>query len=278
MVPALTTVTCLITLLITLVLPVVVIVLLCRKHPGEKLFSAWFWGAMGFFVTQMVIRVPILAILQSQSWFAAFAQNSLFLYAFLLAFTAGLFELAGRFVVAKILSKNLTYRRSLAAGLGHGGIESMLLVGVSYIANLLFIFTINNGTLDMAIAELANIGTDVSGLIQIQETMIQSSPVLFLLAGYERILTIIAHSAMSMIVCYSMYRGKPLQGALLCLGIHTFLDLTAGIQMLNPGSQGLVYGLIYGILTLMAIISILIIVNIRRRWKEKEVNYESERA
>jgi hypothetical protein len=62
------------------------------------------------------------------------------------------------------------------------------------------------------------------------------------------------------------------------LGIHTFLDLTAGIQMLNPGSQGLVYGLIYGILTLMSIISILIIVNIRRRWMEKEVNYESESA
>ena len=137
MVPVSTILSCAFSLLVSLVLPVAVLIAFAAKYRRQGIASAWFLGAAGFFVTQILIRVPILAALQSQPWFLSFFQNHLFLYAFSLAFTAGLFELAGRFAVAKLLRKNLTFKRSLAAGLGHGGIEAMVLVGMTYVNNLI---------------------------------------------------------------------------------------------------------------------------------------------
>lgn len=265
---------CMITLVVALVLPVAVISVFSFRNKGKKLPSAWLLGAAGFLVTQMVIRVPVLMVLQTQPWFVSFGENNPFLYAFVLAFTAGLFELAGRFAVAKLMGKNLTYKRSLAAGLGHGGIEAMILVGIAYLNNILYIFMINSGTFDTVVAQAAQTGADVSALMQLKDQLISTSPALFLLGGFERCLAMTAHAAMSLIVCYGVYTRKPLKGALLCLGIHTFLDLTAGISMLigTKLSQRAAYFIIYAILTVMAALSVWIILKIRSQWNKKEVN------
>lgn len=275
MVSNLTLIGCFCTLFVSLLLPVILILLFCNKHKGQKLFSAWVLGAAGFFVTQIVIRVPILTMLQSQPGFAGFAEDHMFLYAFGLAFTAGLFELVGRFAVAKLMEKNLSYHRSLAAGLGHGGIEAVLIVGITYLNNLLYIFMINSGTFDAMVAQAAQTGVDVSALLLVKESLISTSPVLFFLGGFERILTMIVHTAMTLLVCYGVHTGKALKYSLLCLGLHTFIDLTAGISLLTEKglSQGTVYCIIYAILTAVAAVSLISIRNIRRRWQESEGNY-----
>jgi len=271
MVPALTIVFCIFTLLVSLVLPVATLVFFAIKHKKQGILSAWLLGAAGFFVTQILIRLPILTVLQSQSWFIAFSQKHLFLYAFSLAFTAGLFELAGRFVVAKLLSKNLTSNRALAAGMGHGGIEAMVLIGMSYVNNLLYIAMINSGAFDGIIAQTAAMGVDTAQLELIRTQLVAASPTLFALAGVERILTMIAHAAMSMIVCYGVAHKKLLPCLLLCLGIHTAIDLTAGLSLALP--QSIAYPVIYVILAAVAVVSILVIRKLRSSWKpEKEVS------
>ena len=226
-------------------------------------------------MTQILIRLPILTALQSQSWFVSFANSHLFGYAFALAFTAGLFELAGRFGVAKLLRKKLTWNRTLAAGLGHGGIEAMLLIGMTYVNNLAYIAMINSGTFDATLAQTAAMGVDVTQLELVKQQLISMSPALFLLAGFERILAMTGHVAMSLMVCYGVASGKPGKAALVCLGIHTLMDLTAGISLLiGKGlSQTAAYGIIYAILVVMAVLSIFVIRNIRRKWSETEVDY-----
>ncbi len=272
MISSMTLIACFVTLFIALLLPVIAISVLSFQHKGGKMISAWILGAAGFVVTQLLIRLPILTALQNQPWFMSFSENNGFLFAFGLAFTAGLFELAGRFVVAKLMQKNLNYHRSLAAGLGHGGIEAMILVGITYLNNILYIFMINSGTFDAVVNEAVAAGVDVSALLLVKDQLISASPALFLLAGSERILAMIAHLAMSLLVCHGVYTGKPLKSALICLGIHTLLDLTAGISMLiGKGlSQTAAYVIIYAILTVMAVLSVLIIRKIRRSWLETE--------
>lgn len=273
MVPALTVVFCVVTLLISLILPVAVLILMHRKYKGEKIIPAWLLGAAGFFVTQMLIRLPILTALQNMGWFEEFSRNHLFLYAFSLAFTAGLFELAGRFAVAKLLYKNLTYRRSLAAGLGHGSIEAMVLVGMTYVNNLIYIAMINSGAFDTLLAQTAAAGIDISQLELIRTQFLTMSPAVFLLAGYERLLTMAAQTAMSMIVCYGVARQKILPCLLACLGIHTLLDLTAGLSMVLP--QNILYPVIYTILTAAAVISLLILRKFHQTWTETEVFHDA---
>lgn len=266
MIPTATVFACITTLLISLVLPVLILIVYAAKNKNSGIVSAWFLGAAGFFVTQILIRLPILTILQGQSWFLSFSQNHLFGYAFALAFTAGLFELAGRFVVAKLMRKNLTYGRSLAAGLGHGGIEAMILIGTTYVSNLVLIFMINSGAFDTLLSETAAMGADVSALELIRDQLIHTSPALFLLAGFERLLAMTGHVAMSVLVCYGVAHKKTGICVLLCLGIHTLMDLTAGISLALP--QDIAYPIIYAILIVMAAMSVLILKCIRRNWKE----------
>ncbi len=266
MVSLMTVMACVITLLISLVLPFAVLLGMEIKNKRQGIASAWFLGAAGFFVTQILIRLPLLTVLQSLEGFAAFAQNNPFLYAFGLAFTAGLFELAGRLGVAKLLEKKMTWKRALAAGLGHGGIEAVLLIGMTYINNLLFIVLINTGLFDKLIAMTADSAVVAEQLELIRTQLVGVSPVLFLLAGYERILTMIGHTAMSVLVCYGIAHKKLGICVLLCLGLHTLTDLTAGLTLVLP--QETVYPVIYTILTVMAVIYVVILREVRRRWKD----------
>ena len=186
MVPMMTIIACVITLTVTLVLPVAVLIVFAGKNKKQGIVSAWLLGAAGFFVTQILIRVPVLTALQGQNWFTGFSQNHLFLYAFALAFTAGLFELAGRFGAAKCLAKKLTWKRALAAGLGHGGIEAMLLIGMAYVNNLAYIAMINTGSFDTALVQTASMGMDVSQLEMIRTQLLEMPSAIFLLGGFER--------------------------------------------------------------------------------------------
>lgn len=272
MVPVTTVIACVVTLLISLVLPVGILIGYAVKNKKKGIVSAWLLGAAGFFVTQILIRLPILTILQGQSWFGDFAQKNLFLYAFSLAFTAGLFELAGRFGVAKLMRRNLNWKRSLAAGLGHGGIEAMLLIGMTYVNNLIYIAMINSGYFDYLIAQTAGLGVDISQLELIRSQLVGMHPVMFLLAGLERILAMTAHVAMSVLVCYGIANHKTGICVLLCLGIHTFIDLTAGITLVLP--QNIAYPVVYVILIAVAVVSVLILKHIHRNWKE--VSHDSE--
>lgn len=273
MVPALSVCFCILTLFVSLILPVLVLIVFAVRYKKQGILSAWLVGASGFLVTQVLIRLPILTALQSQSWFLTFAQNHLFGYAFSLAFTAGLFELAGRFAAAKIMQKNLTFRRSLAAGLGHGGIEAMILVGMTYVSNLIYIIMINSGYFDYLIAQTAGLGVDISQLELIRTQLMSTSPVLFALAGFERVLAMTAHAAMSLTVCYGVAHKKVLPAILICMGIHTLMDLSAGLQLILP--QTVAYPIIYTILIVMAAISLVLIRKICRRWK-KEVPHDPE--
>lgn len=274
-----TIIACIISLLISLVLPIAALLFVAARNKQQGIVSAWLLGAAGFFVTQMLIRVPVLMVLQSQSWFAAFSQNHLFLYAFSLAFTAGLFELAGRFGVAKLLKKRgLTFHRSLTAGLGHGGIEAILLVGMTYVNNLIYIFMIQTGSFDALLSQVAGNELAIAQLQTIREQLLTTSPILFLLGGFERLLAMVSHTAMSTLVCYGVAHRKTLPCLALCLGIHTLMDLTAGISLLigNGLSQTAAYIIIYTILTIAAGASLFILRKLHCCWQKEEDSYDSE--
>lgn len=264
MVPVMAIITCTVTLLISLVLPIGVLIGLEHKNKKQGIDSAWLLGAAGFFIPQILIRLPLLTFLQSRSDFAAYARNNPFIYSFSLAFTAGLFELAGRLGAAKLMEKKMTWKRAVAAGLGHGGIESMLLIGVTYINNLLYIGLINLGLFDKMLAGIADTGVDISQLELIRTQLAGTAPAVFLLAGYERILTMVGHTAMSVLICYGMAHKKLGICILLCLGLHTLIDLTAGLSLVLP--QNMAYPIIYAILTVMALLSVVILKQIRNRW------------
>lgn len=266
MVSAATIIAVLVTLFVTLILPIIVYVIYGMKNKGKGVWTAWLLGAAGFFVFQIIIRMPILSIVSILPGFMNFVTEHFIVYSLLLAFTAALFEVAGRYIVARILSKNLTCEKSFAAGLGHGSIEAMLVIGVTYINNLLYSIMINTGAYDVMVEQAAALGVDVSQLWVVKDSLINTSPSLFLLAGYERILTVILHIALSMTVCYFVSRKKDIQGILICLVCHLAVDFTAPIMnalatdyLGNVISVTTSYMLVYAFLTVVAAVSVVVI-------------------
>lgn len=263
MVPVINIFACCATCFVALVVPLLTIFLLALRHRGEGMVSGWVLGALGFFIPQMAVRTPILQLL-SPALMAA-SQSHPLLYSLGLAFTAALFELAGRLAVAGVMKKRLTYRRSLAAGLGHGAIEAILLIGVTYVINLYYIFLIQSGAFDGLVAQLSQVEGVAEQMEAVRQSLITTPAWLFLLAGLERLLTMVLHVALSLLVCYSCHRGKTLRRALICLGAHTLVDSVAGVSLVLE--QKIAYGVIYGVLAVMAGLSICTIITIRRRWQ-----------
>ena len=103
MIPAANIFACIVTLFVSLILPIGLLIVYAVKNKGKGIWSAWLLGAAGFFVPQIVIRTPILTWLATKEGFVSFAQSHLLLYALLMAFTAGLFEMAGRLAAAKLM-------------------------------------------------------------------------------------------------------------------------------------------------------------------------------
>jgi len=266
-----------VTLFISLILPVIALIVYAVKNKKQGVFGAWCLGAAGFFVTQIVIRVPILSTLSLMPGFVAFAENNYVIYSLMLGLTAALFEVVGRYASAKILSKNLTFTKGFAAGLGHGGIEAMVLIGMTYVSNLLYVAMINTGAIEGVIAQTEAMGVEVaSEVYALVDTLVNGPAYVYLLAGYERILAMIGHVAMTLVVFYFMSKKEPLKGIGICVLYHFVMDSMVGIigglatpYLGSVVSQNVSYVITYVFLTAMAAVAVVAIVRIRAAWKDE---------
>lgn len=274
MVSTLTTITVGITFCISTLLPVLILVIYGVKNKGKGIWSAGLLGAAGFFVMQIVIRTPIINLLATRQGFVDFASDHFVSYCLIMAFTAALSEVIGRYAVAKLMRKNLTYQRGVAAGMGHGGIEAIVIIGLTYLNNLVYIYMINSGAFDSIVEQTAALGVDTTSLVAIKDSLLHTNPAMFLLAGYERILTIILHIALSLLVCYFVSKKEDIKGILICMACHTLVDFTAPLvngfateYMGNKITTSTAYIIVYVFMTAVAAVSILVIRKIKRAWQ-----------
>lgn len=266
----------LIVFLISVGLPVAGLLFVILKYKGEKLAAAWGIGAAGFIIMQVIIRLPILSVLKTKAWFISFATEHYLLYCLILGCTAALFELAARVAGVLILKKKgLSMRTGVSLGLGHGGIECIVLIGSSYLSNLANILMINTGKYDELIQQTVGYGVDAKVLEDVRQLLISTKPVMYYLAGYERILTMCLHVALTAVVCYFAMKGKTVLGALIAFALHAIVDSLSGILSgLSTSylgaviSQNTAYIIIYIFLTAVAVASIVATVKMCRKMKE----------
>ena len=237
------------TIVLCFLLPALLGLYAARRE--RKLIVPVLLGAAGFALPQLLIRLPLLQLLRLSEGVQAFAAQHTALYGLLLAFTAALFETAGRVCVFRVaLKKRLSYNTGFAAGLGHGGVEAVALVASTYLNYLLC-------------SLLPGLGIPLPDAVSGVLTQLAAVPAAtFLAAGVERAGTILFHIAMSVLVCWFVSRGKTVQGALLVLLIHTILDFVT--VMLSAAGWNL--WAIEGVIGLFALLSLLLLAWVRRRF------------
>ncbi len=196
--------------LLTLLGPFVA-ALVWKRRTGAR-WAHFGAGALTFFVSQIVLRLPWQVPLGL--WLGPRLSGNVpaqIGWAAASALTAALFEEVGRWVAFRWLVKGARAPRDGAMfGLGHGGIESTLLVGI---------------TLSVSAALYALVGTGHGvGLPPEALDKLGSLDLLSASAGaVERILTIPIHVALSMIVLRCFERGRNLWLAVAIAG-HFALD------------------------------------------------------
>lgn len=234
-----------ITLLIVFVFPIGLWIYFYKR---EKISGiAVLVGALTFFVSQIVLRIPLLQLLQSQSFYAVIGKN-IWLNSLFLSLTAGIFEEMGRFLSFKFLLKNkLQWKNGIAFGIGHGGIEAIMLTGLTYLNNLIFSLMINSGAFEQISGTMSPEMSNyiISGLTGTNSFM-------FLVAGMERVFAIIAHIAFSMIVLYGVKYRKNIYVVFAILA-HTLLNAPSVILSHYFGLWGEVYVLLFAVLSIVII-------------------------
>lgn len=194
--------------LIETLLPIVFAFFLIRRLKTS--WKLWFIGAMMFLVS--LIRFPLNNYLTQMIVSGSINRLSYWLIYLIPAITSGLFEETARYIGIKYLINNDSYRTGLTYGAGHGGIESIFLVGL----NVLTIGII--------------LVTNPESLPEMQLYAINSNPwYLPLIGAYERVMAMIIQIALSIMVLETV-RQKKIQFLLLAITIHAainYLSLTA---------------------------------------------------
>jgi uncharacterized membrane protein YhfC len=176
-------------------------------------------GAAAFFLFALVLEQGAHTVVLGR--FALRSKPVLYvLYGVLMA---GLFEETARFISFHILKKRYNVygiNTGLSYGIGHGGIEAILLAGIAMIANIVYGIMMNAGALD-------------EGTLGQVAVLASTAPVMFLVAGLERLSAIAVHISLSVLVFYAVSRRDKWWLYPAAILLHALVDVPAVLMQIG---------------------------------------------
>ena len=197
-----------ITVLFAFILPIgAAIFMVARKLVKLRVILA---GMAVFIIFQPILRILPMSLLQNAYPQLVPQVSGLNLhyviYGFILSLTAGIYEEGGRFLAFTfILKKYRGWHDGLGFGIGHGGAEALIFVGISAVAAL-FTNVLQPG----------------------------QSPWLLAVGGVERLSAMTIQVGLTLLVLYSI-RSKKYSYLLLAVGLHWLVDFVSVMFMVSFG-------------------------------------------
>ncbi len=137
---------------------------------------------------------------------------------------AGVFEEVGRYLMYKSFLKGKTeWKDGIAFGLGHGGIEAILLVGVSNLQAVVMATMVNAGRFGEIAAKLPKETAD-----SILNTLVNTPPIMFAASGVERLFALVLQVFFSLIVLYGIRYRQSIY-LLYAILAHALVDVLAAL-------------------------------------------------
>nr|NLI50579.1 YhfC family intramembrane metalloprotease [Propionibacterium sp.] len=205
-----------VTLVVCFALPLGGLLLVRRRHP--RVGRAFACGALAFFVAQVATRLPLMALVvpglpdPARSVLQSIPGAS---------FSAGLFEETGRLVVMLLLMK--AFHRladGVAFGLGHGGLEAVLIVGLTMVNNIVLAVLINTGGWASIAAALP-----AGQAAAVERALTETGWDAFALAGVERVGAIGLHIACSLVILAGIVHHRKLLAWAAAVALHGLANL-----------------------------------------------------
>jgi len=248
-------------IIFVIVYPIVLAIIARKKlHVGWRYF--WF-GVLIFLFFQLLTRVPAVQILQSMVLAPLLRASKTFTWIWLviLALTAGIFEEVGRYVAYRWFMRNeeKTWNKAVMYGIGHGGLESALLVGIITLLPLL---------INLIVWPLINLNTlPLSAHKMIVDTVngINATPFWFsLIQVWERLWAVIVHIALSVLVL-QVFRRRSIIWLFIAILAHAVTDF-APLALLQIFGRGVAPSLASeGVIAVFGLIALWVIWRLRDR-------------
>lgn len=185
-------------------------------------------GAITFFVFSQVLEgIPKFFLFVNDSAVSNYVWTHAWAYVMAGCLLAGIFEETGRYIALRFVLKKYQNRRdSITYGIGHGGFEAILILGITGIVSIGLSASINNGTFVQSL-------NGVSGG-QLKSSMLQADAIIgygaidMVLDVLERILAMALHIAFSIVVFHSVKSRKFLY-LFLAISLHAAVDVPAAL-------------------------------------------------
>ncbi len=197
-------------------------------------FTTILIGAGVFVLFAILLEKPIQnALILPDHGVSRFINARPVLWAFVVGLFPGVFEETGRFVAFKtVLKKRKNKETSISYGIGHGGIEAIIIFGMTYITYLSYAVMINTGTFQTVIDQVMAEAPDQLGAVyQTMDAIATFSFGTLSLALLERVGAFLFHVGASILVFYACRdRGKFFLYPLAVL-LHTAMDMFCGLYL-----------------------------------------------
>ena len=224
--------------LLFLVVPLVIAIVWTVKK--KEKFTTVLVGAATFLLFAVILEKPIQNILVfpvqmglPEHAAAKFINARPVLWALIVGLFPGVFEETGRLAAFKTVLKNRKNREtSISYGIGHGGFEVMLILGITCITYIAYSAMINAGTFGDLIAKIAAQAPDQTeqGYAIAAQLAVFSAGNL-VISIVERIFAVLYHIGASILVFYACRDKERFWLYPLAILLHTALDAAAGLQM-----------------------------------------------
>lgn len=203
-------------------LPIAAIVIFKLKNKEVKLRYV-FVGAVTFVVFALILEQILHSVM-----LPTVMKSSTLVYVLYGTLCAGVFEETGRFAAYKLFCKKESDpRASLMYGLGHGGVEAVILVGITFLSYAIKAVTINTLGTD---AVFATVPADQREAVEAQlDTLVQFNMSGALLSVAERLLAIILHVSLSVVVFASIKMKGKLWLYPAAVALHAIFDVPAAL-------------------------------------------------
>ncbi len=243
--------------LIGIAIPVVLYVYFRRKQKANHLP---FWIGCATFVLFALVLEQIAYFFMMKLPLWSTIVNNIWVYAIVGGLMAGVFEETGRFVAFKTVlrKKRGNDANALMYGAGHGGVEAVILLSATLIANIFY-------------ALQFNAGVDSAATLAVAQGLLNLQPWMLLVGAVERIGAVALHVSLSVLVWFAAKDGKRFWLYPLAILLHLLVDAVAVILSKTGTNVLIIEGAVYLLATACVVLAVIVW---QRNHKEESSNLE----
>jgi uncharacterized membrane protein YhfC len=219
-----------ITVVLLIVIPVALFIYWRRNHRGETNYSYLIAGAIGFIVSARVLELGVhyFCIISDNS-VSRFITGNTLAYVLYGITMAGVFEECGRYIVMRfIMKKNRTRENAVMYGIGHGGIEILVVLLPAMISFLLIAVLFSTGDVNKALSTLRITEETAAASLPAIQAAASFSYLAMAMNVLERVFAMLLHIGLSVVVFYSVVSAKKIY-LLLAILLHMLMDSFAAL-------------------------------------------------